>query len=429
MNISVIGSGYVGLVTGACFATLNNNVCCIDNNEEKINGLNNLVIPIYEEGLGELVEANYKEGRLKFTTDIKEGIEDSEVVFICVGTPPKENGEPDLSAVENVAKEIAISLNGYKLIVEKSTVPVKTGQMLHEIIKQFPHNAHFDIASNPEFLREGSAVYDFMNPDRVVLGTSSQHATAILTELYRPLNTNIIITGVEEAELIKHASNAFLAAKISYANFIANLCEKVGADALTVLAGVGADKRIGKDYLRPGIGYGGFCFPKDLSIFIHIAEENGIDTSFLKAVESINIYQRKHFVEKIEEALNGLEGKILGVLGLSFKPNTDDMRLAPSIDIIHQLQSKKALIKAYDPRAMDNAKNILKDITYCRDPYEVCKDADALLILTEWKEFQSLDLRRIKNYLKNPIIVDGRNMYDPKRMAAQGFNYYSVGRK
>lgn len=428
MNISVIGSGYVGLVTGACFAALNNNVICIDNNEEKINKLNDLIIPISEPGLEDLVKTNYKEKRLKFTKDTPEGIKDSEVVFICVDTPTKE-GKPDLSAVKNVAKDIGKSLNSYKLIVEKSTVPVGTGEIVEEIIKQFPKNAEFDIASNPEFLREGSAIKDFMYPDRIVLGTPNPRATAILTELYRPLNANFIITGVKEAELIKHASNSFLALKISYANDIAEVCEKKGADVKTVLSGVGADKRIGKEFLNPGIGYGGSCFPKDVAAFIHIQEDCGVDPSILKAAQSRNNYQRQYFVEKTEKALGNLEGKVLGVLGLSFKPNTDDMRSAPSIDIINQLQSKKALIKAYDPQAMENANKILNNVQYCKDPYEVAESADALLLLTEWKEFESLDLQRIKDSLKNPIVLDGRNIYDPQRMSTVGFKYYGMGRK
>ncbi|MEM4282401.1 MAG: UDP-glucose/GDP-mannose dehydrogenase family protein [Candidatus Woesearchaeota archaeon] len=428
MRLSIIGSGYVGLVTGAVFAEKGNQVVCIDNDKKKIELLKNEKIPIYEPGLEELVLAHKSEGRLRFTTDIASGIKDSEVVFICVGTPPKKDGSPDLTSIEHVAKEISKSMKGYKVIVEKSTVPVMTADWMKELMQKYLEKADFDIAVNPEFLREGSALKDAMNPDRIVIGTDSQKADAILTELYKPFNAPIIHTDMRSAELIKHASNAFLAMKISYANLVSRLCEAAGADIEVVMKGIGADKRIGYDFLKAGIGYGGFCFPKDLDAFIHTFERHGITPSLLKAVSEINVSQRKYFVEKIEKELGGVKGKRLGVLGLAFKPNTDDMRFAPSIDIISKLQELGAGIAAYDPKAMENAKKILKNITYCTNPYAAAENADALLILTEWDEFKHLRIERIKKQLKQPIIFDGRNIYDPQRMHQLGIKYFSIGR-
>lgn len=430
MNISVIGSGYVGLVTGACFADMGNSVTCIDNNEEKIKKLNRLECPIYEPGLEDLIKINHGEGRLRFTTDIQKGVKDSEVVFICVGTPSKEGGEADISAVKKVAEEIGNSLNGYKLIVEKSTVPTGTGNLLKKIIKQNAPNAEFDIASNPEFLKEGSAIYDSMNPDRIVLGVESEKAKNILLSLYEPIKAPIVIDCIETAELTKHTANSFLATKISFINEVANICERTGANVMKVAEGIGLDKRIGIKFLNPGIGYGGSCFPKDVAAYISLAEELGYDFKLLKEVQEINKKRPEYFVKKTEKVLGNLEGKLLGVLGLSFKPETDDMREAPSIPIINQLLSKKASIKTYDPHAMDKAKNIFKNtIQYCKNPYEVAKAADALLVLTEWKEFESLDLIKIKESLNHPIILDGRNIYNPKRMSTLGFEYYGIGRK
>ncbi|MFH1249432.1 MAG: UDP-glucose/GDP-mannose dehydrogenase family protein [archaeon] len=425
-NIAVIGSGYVGLVTGACFAELGNKVICVDNNKEKISDLTNNKIPIYEPGLDNLVKRNYKEGRLFFTTDIKKAARESEIIFICVGTPPKENGEPDLSAVGNVAKEIASVSDKYKVIVEKSTVPVQTAKWLKSIISNM--KSEFDIAVNPEFLREGSAVYDFMNPDRIVIGAENSRAYSLLSEIYKPLNAPILFTDINSAELIKHLSNAMLAQKISTINLIALLCEKTNADIETVAKGVGMDKRIGTNFLKAGIGYGGFCFPKDLDALIHILRKNSINSGLFEQVQKINKNMRKHFVFKIEKSLGTLKGKKVAILGLAFKANTDDMRLAPSIEIIEKMKERGAIIKAYDPKAMEVAKGIFKDIEYCKNPYDAAKDADALVILTDWPEFKDLDLTVIKEKLKGNIIIDGRNIFNKERMKKLGFKYLSVGR-
>ena len=430
MEIAVIGSGYVGLTSGTCLAELGNNVICVDIDKEKIDKLNNGEIPIYEPGLKELVERNTKENRLSFTTDIKEAIKKSEIVFICVGTPPKDNGESNLIYVENVAREIAEHMDSYKVIVEKSTVPVETGEKVAETIKQnIKAEVEFDVVSNPEFLREGSAVQDTFNPDRIVIGTDSKKAADIMKKLYEPINAPLIVTDIRSAEIIKHASNSFLATKISFINAIANICEKTGADIEKVADGMGYDKRIGKTFLNAGIGYGGFCFPKDAVAFIMIAEKCGYDFKLLKEVQEINEKQKKLFIEKVEKALWNLKDKKIGVLGLAFKPNTDDMRFAPSINIISYLQKEGAKIKAYDPEAMEKAKETLKDVEYCEGSYDVAKDADALLILTEWNEFKELDLEKIKSLMKNKLIIDGRNIYNPEEMKKLGFKYISIGRK
>lgn len=430
MKIAVVGSGYVGLVTGACFAELGNDVICVDIDEDKINKLNNGIIPIYEPGLEELVARNRKEQRLRFTTDLREAIMHSEIIFICVGTPPKDNGEADLSYVENVARTIADVMDSYKLIVEKSTVPVETGEKVARTIRDYnSHKVDFDVVSNPEFLREGSAVNDFMAPDRIVVGCESEKAKKIMEKLYAPLKAPIIFTDIKSAEIIKHASNSFLAAKISFINAIANICELAGADVEKVAEGMGYDKRIGRRFLNAGIGYGGFCFPKDAEAFIKISKKLGYDFKLLKAVQEINQRQRKNFVKKIEKALWVVKGKIIGVFGLSFKPNTDDMRFAPSIDIIEELQREGAKIKAYDPEAMQRAKGILKNVVYCSNPYEVAKDSDALVILTEWNEFKEIDLKKIKSLMKHPLIIDGRNIYEPEAVKKEGFTYVSIGRK
>jgi len=426
-KIAIIGSGYVGLVTGACFSELGNNVICVDNNPEKINNLQQGIMPIYEPGLDNLVSRNMEEGRLFFASDIKEAVKNSEIIFICVGTPPKENGEPDLSAVENVAREIAQAAENYKLIVEKSTVPVQTASWLKNLVKKHM-KIDFDIAVNPEFLREGSAVHDFMNPDRIIIGTESGRASAILSELYKPLNAPILLTDINSAEIIKHLSNAMLAQKISTINLIAQLCEKTNADIETVAKGVGMDKRIGADFLKAGIGYGGFCFPKDLDALIHILKKNGIDAGLFESVQKINTSARNSFISKIERVLGNLKGRQIAVLGLAFKPNTDDMRFAPSVEIIKELQEKGANIMAYDPKAMENAKNIFQDIEYCKDSYEAAKNSDALVILTEWQEFKDIDLLKIKGILKQKIIIDGRNIFNKERMKGLGFDYFSIGR-
>ena len=419
----------MGLVSGACFANLGNQVICVDIDAKKVALLKRGAMPIYEPGLEEMVKDGVKEKNLSFTTDLAGAVRRSEVIFIAVGTPPRSNGEADLSFVENVARTIAKEINSYKLIVEKSTVPVQTGQWIKETISRYAKKgASFDVASNPEFLREGSAVQDFMHPDRVILGVESKKAGNILTDLYKPLKTNILITDINSAEIIKHASNSFLATKISFINAISNICDLAHADVEQVAVGMGLDRRIGKEFLNPGIGFGGFCFPKDLAAFIRIAEKLGYDFDLLRAVEKINENQKQLFLKKVEQAIWNISSKTIGILGLSFKPNTDDMRYAPSLDIIEALQSQGAKIKAYDPHAMEKAKALLKNVQFCQDSYAVCKDSDCLLILTEWNEFKELDLKKVKKLLHQPVIVDGRNIYDPKKMKALGLRYFSMGR-
>ncbi|MCH7772511.1 MAG: UDP-glucose/GDP-mannose dehydrogenase family protein, partial [Bacteroidetes bacterium] len=365
MKIVVTGTGYVGLVTGTCFAELGNDVVCVDIDKDKITKLNNNIIPIYEPGLNELVLRNKKEGRLRFTTNLKEEIKDAEIIFICVGTPPKDNGEADLSYVEDVARTIAEAMDSYKVIVEKSTVPVKTGEKVAQTIKAYNlKKVDFDVVSNPEFLREGSAVNDFMNPDRIVIGCESEKAKNIMEKLYQPLKSPILFTDIKSSEIIKHASNSFLATKISFINAIANICELAGADVEKVAEGMGLDKRIGRSFLNAGIGYGGFCFPKDTEAFIRISEKLGYDFKLLKSVQEINHNQKEYFIKKLEKNLWVMKGKTIGILGLAFKPNTDDMRFAPSIDIIQHLQKEGAKIKAYDPEAMEKAKAVLKDVEF-----------------------------------------------------------------
>ncbi|MBS3101606.1 UDP-glucose/GDP-mannose dehydrogenase family protein [Candidatus Woesearchaeota archaeon] len=430
MKIAIVGTGYVGLVTGTCLADLGNEVVCVDIDGEKIKSLNKGIIPIYEPGLDGLVAKNKKAGRLEFTSNLKKSIKECSVVFICVGTPPKENGEADLSYVENVARAIAEAMDSYKVIVEKSTVPVETGEKVARTIRAYNvHKADFDVVSNPEFLREGNAVNDFMHPDRIVIGCENERSRNVMKELYSPLNAPIIFTDIKSAEIIKHASNSFLATKISFINAIANICELAGADIEKVSEGMGFDKRIGRSFLNAGIGYGGSCFPKDVDAFVRIAEKFGYDFRLLKAVQEINNAQRANFMKKIEKALWVVKGKTIGVLGLAFKPNTDDMRLAPSIDIIFQLQKEGAKIKAYDPEAMQKAGQIFNDIAYFNSPYETAAGSDALVILTEWKEFKEIDLKRIKPLMKHPLIIDGRNIYNPEEMRKEGFVYISIGRK
>ncbi len=430
MRICVIGTGYVGLVTGTCLADLGNQVICVDNNQEKINMLKRGKMPIYEPGLAELVVKNTREKRLKFTTKIKEGVEQSQIIFISVNTPPKQDGEADLSFVETVTAEIAVHMREYKIIVEKSTVPVETGERIMQTIKLYnTHKTDFDVVSNPEFLREGSAIKDTMHPDRIVLGVSSKRAEKIMRELYRPLKAPVIVTDIKSSEIIKHASNSFLATKISFANAVANICDRVGADVEKVAEGMGYDKRIGREFLNAGVGFGGSCFPKDLAAFIYIAKKSGYDFELLKAVQKINEQQKKLLLQKIEESLWVLKNKTIGILGLAFKPETDDLRFAPAIDIIKSLQSEGAKIKAYDPIAMAKARKILTGVKYGRNAYEVARGSDLLVIITDWNEFKELDLGRIKKLLKTPAIVDGRNIYDPAKMKKHGFIYKSIGRK
>ena len=429
MNICIIGAGYVGLVTGSCFADLGNRVICVDNDKKKIEMLKKSKIPFYENGLDDMVRRNLRANRLSFTTSIKEGVHKSLVIFICVGTPPMPNGEADLSSVEHVARAVAKDLISYRLIVEKSTVPVETGKWVEHTIKiNIKKKVKFDVASNPEFLREGTAISDFLHPDRVVIGVESKKAKEILLELYKPINAEIVVTDIKSAELIKHASNSFLATKISFINSVANICERTGADITKVAHGIGLDRRIGKGFLMSGIGYGGFCFPKDLDAFMHISGKLGYDFGILKAVRKVNEEQKALFLRKIREALWIVKDKTMGILGLSFKPNTDDMRFAPSIDIIDSLKESGARIKAYDPQAMKKAQSILNGVTFCKDVYEAARNSDALAIVTEWHEFEVMDLGRIKKIMKNPLIIDGRNIFDPKRMKKLGFKYISMGR-
>lgn len=431
MNISIIGSGYVGLVTGSCFAELGNRVTCVDNDVKKVAALKKGIVPIFEPGLEELIAHNVRKKRLAFSSSIKEGVEDSEVIFIAVGTPSLENGEADLTYIENVARNIAENMKGYRLVVEKSTVPVETGRWVKQTISTYvKRKVKFDIASNPEFLREGQAINDFMHPDRVVIGVESKRARDILVNLYRSLNAPLVITDIKSAELIKHASNSFLATKISFINAISRICEKVGADVVEVAYGLGLDRRIGAQFLNAGLGYGGSCFPKDLDAFINISEKLGYRFELLKAVKEINQQQKILFVNKIKGVLWIIKDKTIGVLGLSFKPNTDDIRNAPSIEIIQTLQAEGARIKAYDPSAMEKAKAALGErVRFCKDPYEACRDSDCVLVVTEWSEFKELDFSRIKKLLKRPLIIDGRNIYDPARMQKMGFTYVGIGRR
>ncbi len=427
-NIAVIGTGYVGLVTGTCLAELGNHVICVDTDKKKIDTLNEGKMPIFEPGLEPLVKSNVSAKRLSFTTDFDNAVKKSEIIFICVGTPPLPNGEADLGFVENAVKRIAEVSTEPRIIVEKSTVPVQTGKRMQELLQKNNNHVQLEVVSNPEFLREGTAVEDFLHPDRIVVGAKSEHARNVMEEIYRPLNAPILFTDINSAEIIKHASNSFLAAKISFINAIADLCEKTGADIELVSQGIGMDRRIGKAFLKAGIGYGGFCFPKDVEAFIRIFEKQGLDFGMLREAQKINEEREKIFMDKIENVLGGLSGKKIGVFGLSFKPNTDDMRFATSIGIIQALQKKGAAIRAFDPAAMENAKKILKNVEYCENALDAAKNADALVIVTEWKEFAEMDLSKIKKALKSPIIIDGRNVFDRGKMKELGFEYYSVGR-
>ncbi len=429
MRIAIIGTGYVGLTVGTCLSELGNEVICVDINEEKIENLKRGEIPIFEPGLEPLVLRNKEAGRLSFTTDFDSAVEKSEVIFIAVGTPQKENGEADLSHVENVARGIAIAAKNPKIVVEKSTVPVETGEKIAEILsKNNPHNVEFAVVSNPEFLREGSAVEDFMHPDRIVIGTNSEKAKQVMRQIYEPLQAPMIFTDIKSAEIIKHASNSFLATKISFINAIANICEKTGADVNKVAEGMGMDKRIGKSFLNAGIGYGGSCFPKDVEAFIKIAQKSGYDFKLLREVQNINEQQRRAFVKKIEKVLWNLKGKKIAILGLAFKPNTDDMRFAPSIDIVKALQNEGATIAAHDPAAEHSAKTLFSNVEFCPNPYEAAKGADAVLFLTEWQQFRNIDFDKLKSVMKGKVILDGRNMFEPKQMRQLGFEYHGVGR-
>ena len=432
MNIAVVGTGYVGLVTGACFSEFGVHVTCVDKDREKIEMLQKGLIPIYEPGLGELVAKNTAAGRLRFTTDIAEAIRGALVVFIAVGTPPRGDGSADLSYVDAVAETIAKHMDGYKVIVTKSTVPVGTGERLSRIIgRNLQEQVDFDVVSNPEFLREGSAIEDFLRPNRVVIGAASQQAVAILKDLYRPLyliETPFVITTVPTAEMIKYASNAFLATKISFINEIANLCEKVGADVHEIARGMGLDGRIGSKFLHPGPGYGGSCLPKDTKALHQISKENGSELQLLAAVIRVNENQRTIMVGKIREALGGFQNKTLAVLGLAFKPNTDDIRESPAIEISEAVMKEGAKIRAYDPAAMGEARKVLSGITLCQDAYDAAQGADAIVLMTEWNEFRGLDLGRLQKTLRSPVFVDLRNVYDAAQMHRAGFRYICVGR-
>ena len=431
MNICVVGTGYVGLVTGAVFADLGNDVICVDNVREKIEGLKQGRMPIYEPGLEEMVARNVADGRLTFTTSLADAVKRSELIFIAVGTPAKTNGETDLSAVEDVARAIARAMDSYKVIVNKSTVPVGTGDLVREIIaKNQPRPVAFDVVSNPEFLREGSAIEDTLRPDRIVIGAPTQQVAMTLLELYAQLGRPMIITDVPSAEMIKYASNAFLAAKISFVNAIANVCELAGADVTQVIKGLGLDPRIGPAFLQAGLGFGGACLPKDVESLVQTAATLGYDFKLLKSVAEINRERAQHFVETMRKALGPLDDKVVAVLGLAFKPNTDDMREAKSVEVVALLHEAGATIKAYDPVATENARRLLpRGVTYCASPYEAAEKADALALVTEWNEFKFLNLERLRSLMRRPVIFDGRNFYEPDRMRRLGFEYYSVGRR
>ena len=431
MNICVVGTGYVGLVTGAVFADLGNDVVCVDNLAEKVAMLRAGRIPIYEPGLEEMVARNVADGRLAFSTDLASAVKRSVIVFITVGTPSKKDGETDLGAVKEVAREIGQAMERYTVVVNKSTVPVGTGEFVRDAIERHQRQAvPFDVVSNPEFLREGSAIEDTLRPDRIVIGAPTQQVAMTLLELYAPLERPMIITDVPSAEMIKYASNAFLATKISFANAIANICELAGADVTQVVKGMGLDARIGSAFLQAGLGYGGSCFPKDTDSLIHTADDLGYDFGLLRAVVDVNRERAQHLVEKVEKALAPLDDKVVAVLGLAFKPNTDDMREAKSIDVIGRLVALGVEVRAYDPVAMANARHMLPaSVTYCDSAHAAAAGADAVILLTEWNEFKLLNLERLRAVMHRPMIFDGRNLWEPERMRRLGFEYYSIGRR
>jgi UDPglucose 6-dehydrogenase len=429
MKLTIIGTGYVGLVSGTCFAEVGHNVICVDNDAAKVKMLQAGRIPIYEPNLEELVKKNCAAGRLKFSNNTAEGVADSDVIFIAVPTPPQPDGSVDMSFIERVARDIAGAMTDYKIIVDKSTVPVQTGDKVAETIKRYcKSRVEFDVVSNPEFLREGFAVEDLMKPDRVVIGVRSQRPVAAMREIYVPFNAPIIVTDINSAELIKHASNSFLALKISYINAISMICEATGANVQEVASGMGMDERIGKRFLNASLGFGGSCFPKDLSAFIKIAEQLGYDFGLLKEVQKINAAQMDRFVKKISDTLWVLKGKKIGVLGLAFKQNTDDVRMSPAIELCQRLHKEGAALRVHDPKAMEKARPLLNDVTYVDDMNEVAEGCDALVIATEWEEFKKLDLDRARKALSHPIMFDGRNLFDPAEMEKLGFIYKSIGR-
>ncbi len=432
MHIAVIGTGYVGLVTGACFAEFGVNVTCVDVDAEKIDQLSQGQIPIYEPGLDQLVSRNAQAGRLNFTTDIQSAVEQALVIFLAVGTPPREDGAADLSFIEAAARSVALHMNGYKVIVTKSTVPVGTGEHLRRLIREHQTGKYnFGVVSNPEFLREGAAISDFMRPDRVVIGSRDEEAVAIMRDLYRPLyliDTPVVITSLEAAELTKYAANAFLATKISFINEIANLCDRIGCDVHDVARAIGMDNRIGKKFLHPGPGYGGSCFPKDTTALLSVARNYNTETRIIEAVVEVNRRQREVMVEKIERLVGELKEKRIAVLGLSFKPETDDMRDAPAVEIIRALVQRGATVRAYDPVAIRQAKKFLPGIEYAEDEYGAVEGADALVFMTEWNQFRALDMKRVRELMRSPKVADLRNIYEPGAMRELGFDYVGVGR-
>ena len=432
MQIAVIGTGYVGLVTGACFAEFGVDVTCVDVDVAKIDKLNQGLIPIYEPGLDQIVAKNAKAGRLRFTTDIKSAVETALVVFLAVGTPPKSDGSPDMSFYQQAAKDVATAMNGYKVLVTKSTVPIGTGKWLREFVAENQiTKTNFGVASNPEFLREGAAIDDFMRPDRVVIGSNEEDAIAIMKDLYRPLyliETPIVITSLEAAELIKYAANAFLATKITFINEVANLCDAIGCDVHDVARGMGMDNRIGRKFLHPGPGYGGSCFPKDTRALTTVADQFGVETLIVDAVIEANDRQRIAMIAKIEKLVGDLSGKKIGMLGLSFKPETDDMRESPAIDIVKEILARGGSVRAFDPVAMDEAKHFIDGIEYAADEYDAIKGADVMVIVTEWNQFRALDMERVRSLLNAPKIADLRNVYEPNDMRELGFEYVGVGR-
>ncbi len=432
MHIAVVGSGYVGLVTGACFAEFGVDVTCVDVDAEKIARLSDGIVPIYEPGLEQLVAKNTQAGRLNFTTDIKSAVEQALVIFLAVGTPPKEDGSADLKYIDAAARSIAEHLNGYKVIVTKSTVPIGTGEHLRRLIREHQKKStNFGIVSNPEFLREGAAINDFMRPDRVVIGSQDEEAIAIMRDLYRPLyliEAPVVITSLESAELIKYAANAFLATKISFINEIANLCDEIGCDVHDVARAVGMDKRIGSKFLHPGPGYGGSCFPKDTRALSSVARQFNCESRIVDSVIEVNEQQRTRMIAKIEKLIGETKNKNIAVLGLAFKPETDDMREAPAVDIIKALMKRGANIRAFDPVAMNEAAKVLPDILYTEDEYQAINGADALVFVTEWNQFRALDMQRIRESMRTPKIADLRNIYNPSTMRELGFEYVGVGR-
>ena len=432
-NICVIGSGYVGLVTGACLAEIGHRVVCVDSDKTKIAALRRGEVPIFEPGLDPLLAKHRKSGGLRFETSIAAGLNGkrgpAEVVFIAVGTPPRDDGSADLSSVEAVAREVAQNMKAYTLIVDKSTVPVETGEWVAKTVARYNKGKiPYDVASNPEFLSEGSAVKDFLHPDRIVLGVPSHRAEQLLRSVYSGIDGTVLVTDVKSAELIKHASNSFLATKISFANAIAALCEKVGADVTLVAEGMGLDRRIGPSFLRAGVGFGGFCFPKDLEAFRWIAKQKGYDFRLLECVKDINEQAKNWILLKLEEELWNLGGKRIAVLGLSFKPETDDLRFAPSLEIIARLRERGAEVRVFDPIAMSKAKRLLPGVYFAKDPYDAVQKADGLALITEWSQFKKLDFKRVHKLMRTPLLLDGRNALDPSKLRALGFTYRGVGR-